>query len=116
MGFRHRLSAACQASPFSGLRFQILGVVGLVAVVLLGCQFAIASLFLGHSFKQLETARVNRDTQRVQAALNEVLDSLAAAAADEASWDATYRYAERPNLNDLVNNLPVSTLSENRLN
>ncbi|MEM9907393.1 MAG: EAL domain-containing protein, partial [Cyanobacteria bacterium P01_D01_bin.44] len=47
---------------------------------------------------------------------NEVLDSLAAAAADEASWDATYRYAERPNLNDLVNNLPVSTLSENRLN
>ncbi|MEM8807500.1 MAG: EAL domain-containing protein [Cyanobacteria bacterium P01_G01_bin.38] len=116
MGFRHRLSTAYQASPFSGLRFQILGVVGLVAMVLLGCQFAIARLFLGESFRQLETARINRDTQRVQAALNELLDSLAAAAADEATWDATYDYAERPNLADLADNLPISLLPDNRIN
>ncbi|MEM9163872.1 MAG: diguanylate cyclase, partial [Cyanobacteria bacterium P01_F01_bin.4] len=103
-------------SPFSGLRFQILGVVGLVAIVLLGGQFAIARLFLGKSFQQLETARVYRDTARVQAALDEVLNSLAAAAADEATWDATYRYAKRPNLADLADNLPISLLSDNRLN
>ncbi|NEP17897.1 MAG: EAL domain-containing protein [Leptolyngbya sp. SIO4C1] len=104
-----------QKKRFSGLRFQIVGIVGLVFLVLFCGQFAIARMILLHSFLELEDARVLRNTERLQAALAAELATIETSAIDEATWDATYSFVEQPNLTHIEKNLPITTLSDNEL-
>jgi diguanylate cyclase (GGDEF)-like protein/PAS domain S-box-containing protein len=68
-------------------------------------------LILLNSFAQLETQQVEQNLQRVVDALESEAHSLSTTAADYASWDDTYAFAEDGNQDYIDSNLSPETFS-----
>ncbi len=97
------------------LRARVIALIAGTTLALVMLLYAPLSYIELRSFARLERQLAVRNVQRVRNEIDSTVETLAAFAADYASWDDTYTYMESRDPAYIESNFVESTFSDNRL-
>lgn len=98
------------------LRKKTLLIIGLTLAGLLVLLYGVSHLLWLRGYELLESQRLRNNTRRALNLLREERELLAQTAADNAEWDATYAFMQRPRPDFIRSNFPNESLALLRIN